>query len=34
MQTVAQAVGDWYFDRSPIKLIDSRIDVPVKCQQN
>ena len=29
-KTVQQAVGDWYFDRSPVKLI-TKSDVPTSC---
>ncbi|KAL3651009.1 hypothetical protein CASFOL_007412 [Castilleja foliolosa] len=30
-KTVAQVVGDWYFDRSIIKLVDTQTDNPVHC---
>ncbi|KAG6409734.1 hypothetical protein SASPL_127776 [Salvia splendens] len=30
-KTISQAFSDWYFDRSPAKMIDNRIDAPLKC---
>ncbi|KAL6533701.1 hypothetical protein OROHE_013534 [Orobanche hederae] len=30
-KTIAHAVGDWYFDRRIVKLIDMRIDFPLNC---
>ncbi|KAH6760810.1 hypothetical protein C2S51_017759 [Perilla frutescens var. frutescens] len=32
-KTVSEAVGDWYFDRSPVKLIDTANDVPLNCNK-
>lgn len=31
LQTIAQAVGDWFFDRRSVKLIDNQTDFPVNC---
>ncbi|XP_042004555.1 pectin acetylesterase 8-like [Salvia splendens] len=30
-KTISGAVGDWYFDRSTVKLIDTNIDFPINC---
>lgn len=31
LQTISGAVGDWYFDRSIVKLIDTSTDFPMNC---
>ncbi|KAK6158588.1 hypothetical protein DH2020_005902 [Rehmannia glutinosa] len=30
-KTIAQAIGDWYFERSVVKLIDTQPNCPVDC---
>ncbi|KAK6137200.1 hypothetical protein DH2020_029054 [Rehmannia glutinosa] len=30
-KTIAQAIGDWYFERSIVKLIDTQPDRPLDC---
>ncbi|KAL6549749.1 hypothetical protein OROMI_020237 [Orobanche minor] len=30
-KTIAQVVGDWYFDRNSVKLIDDQSDYPIDC---
>ncbi|KAL6556499.1 hypothetical protein OROGR_005787 [Orobanche gracilis] len=30
-KTIAQVVGDWYFDRNSVQLIDDQTDYPVDC---
>ncbi|EYU37453.1 hypothetical protein ABFS82_01G047200 [Erythranthe guttata] len=31
-KTIAQAIGDWYFNRSSVRLIDTKIDYPLDCK--
>ncbi|KAL7122503.1 hypothetical protein ACP275_01G049400 [Erythranthe tilingii] len=33
-KTIAQAIGDWYFDRSSVRLIDTKTDHPLDCKIN
>ncbi|KAL3651010.1 hypothetical protein CASFOL_007413 [Castilleja foliolosa] len=30
-KTIAQAIGDWYFDRSSVRLIDTKTEYPLDC---
>ncbi|GER56205.1 pectinacetylesterase family protein [Striga asiatica] len=30
-KSIAQAIGDWYFDRATVKLIDTHSDHPINC---
>ncbi|GER46901.1 pectinacetylesterase family protein [Striga asiatica] len=30
-KTVAEGVGDWFFDRSSVKMIDTQVDRPINC---
>ncbi|KAL6549750.1 hypothetical protein OROMI_020238 [Orobanche minor] len=30
-KTIAHAIGDWYFDRKIVKLIDTQTDFPLNC---
>ncbi|KAL2517355.1 Pectin acetylesterase 8 [Abeliophyllum distichum] len=33
-KTIAEAIGDWYFERSPFQVIDTVPDVPRNCTDN
>lgn len=33
LQTIQQAIGDWYFDKSNVQIIDTQHSCPINCDR-